>query len=235
MEGRRGEFTDENNNVYNYCQRSYSNVRQNEPGSDTSLREHIVSYQTESFHFLQDMGMIPKSTHCSDCNRSMNWNFSGTVDLFEWICPGCRKSCPIKQCSPLEDIDCSYDKILGVIWAWCNSEEIDKTAFKFGIESKTVMNIFSIAGLAAEKHITRYTSQWNIGGPGVIVLIDTFPETFLSGSRQSNRPILCLAELKANIIWQAMIIYNTPPSTFLICAHKASFVFHQECLTTISL
>lgn len=58
------------------------------------------------------------------------------------------------------------------------------------------MDIYSIAGAAVENHMKRKTSRWKIGGPGILILIDTFLESVLNGKGQINRPILCLAELK---------------------------------------
>lgn len=177
-----GDIEDEINNIYNNSQFVFLTNTEN--------------FETESFHLMQSMGLIHKSKYCKDCNKNMQWYPSGRFDLFEGICLQCKQTCSIRQGSPLETIDCSYYKILEVLWAWCNCEDIEKTAVRLGIEQTTVMNIFLIAGLAAQRHIKKHISQWKIGGPGIIVLIDTFPETYFGANRISNRPILCLAELK---------------------------------------
>lgn len=96
------------------------------------LPTHLFQNEIESFNFLQNLGIIKSSRRCDGCGENMEIYNSETVDLFKWICPLCERSCSVKEDSPLHSINCSYDKILAVLFAWSCIEDIDEVALNLG-------------------------------------------------------------------------------------------------------
>lgn len=67
-----------------------------------------------------------------------------------------------------------------------------------GIKTRAVKLLYNVVSAAARKHLKSQQTNKKIGGPGTIVIIDTYPEGCTNDSRpnQANRPILCIAEIK---------------------------------------
>lgn len=72
--------------------------------------------------------------------------------------------------------------------------------FLLGVKKQTINFIFKICTNTAQKYIQSHLSSWKIGGPQVIVVIDTYPEgyqKFIENEiERTVHPILCIAEVK---------------------------------------
>lgn len=60
--------------------------------------------------------------------------------------------------------------------------------------------VYNIASNSARNYIRRNISHFRLGGPGVVVLVDTFPDIHSNIEQQEytgkSRLILCIAEVK---------------------------------------
>ncbi|KAK9877014.1 hypothetical protein WA026_016041 [Henosepilachna vigintioctopunctata] len=170
-----------------------------------------AGHESELVYFMQSMGLIQQFMNCNNCEKSMKWGPSRTIDLYHWKCPKCNTKMSIRENSPFTEVKCSFKKILLILLSWCNSDDIDNTAEILDVKKTIIAGLYHLAGKTAEKYIKSNIAQWQIGGPGVIVLVDTFPEGCTSDTRFSNRPILCLAELKNKppTLWFQALERNT--------------------------
>lgn len=69
------------------------------------------------------------------------------------------------------------------------------------MKKHVVKVVYEIATTTSKHYIRSHLNNWQIGGPGVIVLVDTYPEghhtfTTTRPTVSSTKPILCLAEVK---------------------------------------
>lgn len=75
--------------------------------------------------------------------------------------------------------------------------------FLTGIRKQVIKVIYSIASKTAEKYIKSHLTEFKLGGPGIVVLIETYPDANSSINPQpytsNTRPILCIAEIKVRL------------------------------------
>lgn len=75
--------------------------------------------------------------------------------------------------------------------------------FVIGVRQQVVNSVYKKCATIAKDYISRHISQWQLGGPDVIVIIDIYPE----GCKKFNMddcvapegiitPIICFAEAK---------------------------------------
>lgn len=75
---------------------------------------------------------------------------------------------------------------------------------------KTVARtVYNIASNSAKGFIRRNISEFRLGGPGIVVLVDTFPDIHSNIRKQEynsrSRLILCIAEIK--VVYIIFIIH----------------------------
>lgn len=70
------------------------------------------------------------------------------------------------------------------------------------IKKAVAKSVYNVASNSARDFIRRNISEFRLGGPGIVVLVDTFPDIHSNiGSQEYNsrsRLILCIAEVKAS-------------------------------------
>lgn len=68
------------------------------------------------------------------------------------------------------------------------------------IKRPIAKTVYNIASTSAKNFIRKHTSQFQLGGPGIVVLVDTFPDINSNiGPHEYNgksRLVLCIAEIK---------------------------------------
>lgn len=73
-----------------------------------------------------------------------------------------------------------------------------------GIRKPVVKTIYELAGKTSERYLRSHVSQFQLGGPGIVVIIDTYPDVYSNIISEqytcTSRPILCIAEVKVIIL-----------------------------------
>jgi hypothetical protein len=161
-------------------------------------------HETELIYWLKSFGLIPNSQICKnakmnqDCNKIMEWIPVKTVDYYQWKCRNCMEKKSIRENSVFQDVKCNFKNSIRILLGWCKGYDIETMANILGVKKQTVKVLYNVVTATARKHLKSHQTNKKIGGPGVIVIVDTYPEGCTNSSRpvQGNRPILCLAEVK---------------------------------------
>lgn len=80
---------------------------------------------------------------------------------------------------------------------------VSVTEYKIIVDVKRTVakTVYNIASNSARSFIRSNISEFRLGGPGIVVLVDTFPDIHSNIAPQEynskSRLILCIAEIKA--------------------------------------
>nr|CAI5842579.1 unnamed protein product [Callosobruchus analis] len=162
----------------------------------------IAGHENELVYWLKELGLIKNEFFCPNartgtCLKMMSWTQARNNDMYQWKCNGCDEKRSIREDSIFLNVKCSFKNAIRILLAWSKGSDIDSMALMLGVKRPVVSMLYKKAGLVAQKYITYNTSEWTVGGPGKIVLVDTYPEMCLGSTEtREPKPILCIAEVK---------------------------------------
>ncbi|XP_018318805.1 uncharacterized protein LOC108732471 isoform X2 [Agrilus planipennis] len=164
-------------------------------------------HEVELINWLKLVGIIPQRQTCqgagtSDkCRRPMSWEPTKGLDNFTWKCAGCHKRKGIRENSVFHDIKCTFKDAIRSVLGWSKGTDSDTISKILNVRKHVVISTFNLCSRIANSFIEKHKAEWQLGGPGVIVLVLVYPEgcaefTKTTSSSSSHTPILCLAEVK---------------------------------------
>ncbi|KAJ8918881.1 hypothetical protein NQ315_011173 [Exocentrus adspersus] len=177
----------------------------NEPGYYQEIIHPLLAskHETELIYWLKLTNLIKSKQTCSKrtiggmCNNAMSWISAKGSGSYQWKCQICPKRKSIKDDSIFSGLSCSFKDAIRIILAWCKSYHVDSVSNMLGVNNSTVEELYIRSASVAERYMTSNIKEWQIGGPGIIVLVDTYPEGCANTSlTRMSRPILCLSEVK---------------------------------------
>nr|CAH7742727.1 unnamed protein product [Callosobruchus chinensis] len=161
-----------------------------------------AGHENELVYWLKELGLIKNEFFCPKaqtgaCMKMMSWTQARGNDMYQWKCSRCDEKRSIREDSIFLNVKCSFKNAIRILLAWSKGNDIDSMALMLGIKRQVVSMMYKKAGLVAQKYITYNTSEWSLGGPGKIVLVDSYPEMCLGSTEMREpKPILCIAEVK---------------------------------------
>nr|CAH7758453.1 unnamed protein product [Callosobruchus chinensis] len=161
-----------------------------------------AGHENELVYWLKELGLIKNEFFCPKaqtgaCMKMMSWTQARGNDMYQWKCSRCDEKRSIREDSIFLNVKCSFKNAIRILLAWSKGNDIDSMALMLGIKRPVVSMMYKKAGLVAQKYITYNTSEWSLGGPGKIVLVDSYPEMCLGSTEMREpKPILCIAEVK---------------------------------------
>nr|CAH7742726.1 unnamed protein product [Callosobruchus chinensis] len=175
-----------------------------EPGYYKQVIKPMLTagHENELVYWLKELGLIKNEFFCPKaqtgaCMKMMSWTQARGNDMYQWKCSRCDEKRSIREDSIFLNVKCSFKNAIRILLAWSKGNDIDSMALMLGIKRQVVSMMYKKAGLVAQKYITYNTSEWSLGGPGKIVLVDSYPEMCLGSTEMREpKPILCIAEVK---------------------------------------
>ncbi|KAF5279190.1 hypothetical protein FQR65_LT03437 [Abscondita terminalis] len=167
-----------------------------------------IGHEGELIVWLKNIGLLQHSQRCNNiindipCQGVMNWVPAKIIDQYRWKCKNCTNKRNIREKSVFQDVKCKFKDIIRLLAGWSKGTDIESLTKLLGIKKQAVNSVFNVAASVANKYINSNLCRWQLGGPGVVVLIDTYPEGFKDFESQENfpsqnsTPILCIAEVK---------------------------------------
>lgn len=199
------EFGDENNNDNKV---SPLEEFDGEPGYYQQVIRpmFMAGHENELVYWLRSLGFIPNVQTCKNsksdeiCDKVMNWTPARTQDLYQWKCNECKCKRNIRDDSVFAEFKCTFKNVIRIWLGWTKGIDVESMAELLGVKKAVVNAIYLKTGLIAEKYIRSHIHDWQLGGHGSIVLVDTYPEGCGNKNietRPTIRPILCLTEVKS--------------------------------------
>lgn len=186
-------------------------VLDNEPGFYQYVIKPMLypGHEGELCTWLKEMGLMQRSLRCHNalksptCNVPMKWTQARIVDKYQWKCGECCRKRPIRDDSFFKNTKCSLTATLRIILGWCKDMAPEELVDILNVKVHVVKRLYQTCSQIAEGYVRTHKNDWKLGGPGVIVIIDLYPDgcAKVSGSNpeyQNNNPtqILCIAEAK---------------------------------------
>ncbi|CAH0554921.1 unnamed protein product [Brassicogethes aeneus] len=210
------EYRDENNNVE-------KSIDLNTFDSELGYYQQVIrpllapGHDCELIFWLKTTGMIPNVQVCKNsknnenCNKTMAWFPSRNQDFYQWKCNNCLVKKSIRDGSMFCDVKCNFKNALRILLGWSKCNDFENIAAMLGIKNCVVSGLYNTSAQLAEEYIQKNITEFQIGGPGSIILFDIYPTGFGPTSR-SFRPILCLAEVKTmpQKYWYQSLERNRP-------------------------
>ncbi|XP_034941779.1 uncharacterized protein [Chelonus insularis] len=165
-------------------------------------------HEGELCSWLKDTSLIRNVFSCPqpECEgKTLTWSGARIVDKYNWICPNCHKKQSIRDGSFFFGIKCDLKICLQLILAWCQNIPLDLAAINLNIKEHVVKKVYERCGQVAEFFVKSHPEEFQLGGPGVILLVDEFPGGIMSDTIPDNivttkkrnnnsHTILCITE-----------------------------------------
>ncbi|XP_063220789.1 uncharacterized protein LOC134530114 [Bacillus rossius redtenbacheri] len=157
-------------------------------------------HEGELCEWLKQMGLLRRSAQCSnpDCKgRSpMCWRKARIVDKYNWACPDCTRKVSIREGSFFLSIKCEMKAIIRCMLGWCERTSIDVTSSQLDLKQHVVRRVYERCTDVAQAYVLSRPQDWLLGGDGAVVVVDVFPDGYMSERRGTGRDkrVLCIAD-----------------------------------------
>lgn len=167
-----------------------------------------IGHEGELIIWLKNIGILQHSQRCNnvinniECQGVMNWMPAKIIDQYQWKCKNCPKKRNIREHSVFQDVRCRFKDIIRILAGWCKGTDVEMLTKLLCIKKQAVNAVYNVAASVAHKYIETNLHRWKLGGPGFVVLIESYPEGFKEFNSQEyfqNHniiPMLCIAEIK---------------------------------------
>ncbi|KAK4875645.1 hypothetical protein RN001_012067 [Aquatica leii] len=165
-----------------------------------------IGHEGELIVWLKNIGLLQHSQRCNNiidnvpCQGVMSWVPAKIIDQYQWKCKNCLKKRNIREKSVFQDVRCKFKDIIRLLAGWSKGIDVESLTKLLCIKKQAVNSVFNVAATVADKYIKSHLLRWKLGGPGIVVLIETYPEGFkdyeIQENAQNSTPILCIAEVK---------------------------------------
>ncbi|GLH03768.1 hypothetical protein R5R35_014145 [Gryllus longicercus] len=166
-------------------------------------------HEGELCEWMKEMGLLRRGWRCTneDCKGArsyMVWNKARVVDKYNWACPNCSRKISIREGSFFVHIKCELKHIFQVILGWCEKVSSEITAKNLELKNHVVARIYERCTEVASKYVNYHNHAWSLGGDNAVVVIDVFPDGYMTstppvnettGKKNSTKKrILCIAD-----------------------------------------
>uniref|UniRef100_V5GG02 Uncharacterized protein n=1 Tax=Anoplophora glabripennis TaxID=217634 RepID=V5GG02_ANOGL len=152
----------------------------------------------KTIHLIKSKQTCSKKMASGVCNSPMSLIDSKGPDFLQWKCKMCSKKKSIRDDSIFNGLRCNFKDAIRIILAWCKGYHVDDVANMLSLNNSVIEELYIRAASLAEKCMKSNIGDWQIGGPGVIVIVDTYPEGCTNTNMiRMTRPILCISEVKS--------------------------------------
>ncbi|XP_066995816.1 uncharacterized protein [Anabrus simplex] len=164
-------------------------------------------HEGELIEWMKDMGLIKQAVRCPCAGQrgKMVWSKARIVDKYTWVCRACSKKLSIRSESFFAGFKCDLKKVMLAILCWCNRVSGEVAAKQLDLRLTVVFRIYDSLSQVASNYVKAHSDEWKLGGENVVVLVDVYPDGYMStvprsmevGRRRSTnkKRILCIAEI----------------------------------------
>ncbi|KAK0095432.1 hypothetical protein PV326_008397 [Microctonus aethiopoides] len=165
-------------------------------------------HEGELCSWLKESCLIRTSLGCPqpNCeNKTLAWSAARIVDKYNWSCPNCHKRQSIREGSFFFGLKGDLKNCLQIILAWCQNIPIEIVASCLEVKEHVVKKVYERCGQVTESYVKTHPEDFQIGGPGVVLIVDEYPgglmatesttDVLITKKRNNNfHSILCIAE-----------------------------------------